>query len=314
MDKNNQDYLYLRKLGLSHEEIINRIKRYSNQGLTESDALKTLKTDEERIIEIHIEIEGLKVYFLKVLAEILEFQVIPNFRQEPIDLELYGINNQKLYEINSLPVLLAVLEEIKAENEKRIPAKYPDWNDYGYFPYHRNQAISKLLESRDWYVGRLKTYKKQGISIDFPFQSVKPTFFKIPDKIQNTNLISVMMPFREEFDPIFQEIMKVCENLSMECKRADQIFDNYIAIQDVFDLIYLARCIIVELTGKNPNVFYELGISHAFGKKVIPIIRKSGEKIPFDVQHHKAIEYEGDKMDDFREKLDKRLKIILSIA
>jgi len=49
--------------------------------------------------------------------------------------------------------------------------------------------------------------------------------------------------------------------------------------------------IVADCTGKNPNVFYELGIAHTLGKPVI-IITQSARRYPFDIKHIRYIQYE----------------------
>ena len=82
----------------------------------------------------------------------------------------------------------------------------------------------------------------------------------------------------------------MCEKLKIECKRADDIWDNSILIQDVFDLIYTSKAVITDFTDRNPNVFYETGVAHTLGKIVIPITQSVGD-IPFDLRHHRALTY-----------------------
>lgn len=48
--------------------------------------------------------------------------------------------------------------------------------------------------------------------------------------------------------------------------------------------------IVANIDGRNPNVFYELGIAHALGKEVI-LIAKSVEEVPFDIRSNKLIIY-----------------------
>ena len=52
-----------------------------------------------------------------------------------------------------------------------------------------------------------------------------------------------------------------------------------------------ARCVVADLSGKNPNVFYELGLAHAARK---PVVFTSGrlEDVPFDLRHLRVIVYE----------------------
>ena len=82
-------------------------------------------------------------------------------------------------------------------------------------------------------------------------------------------------------------------------------------MQDIFDLIFCAKIIIVDFTGRNPNVLYETGIAHTLGKTVIPITQ-SLDDIPSDLGHHRALKYlpneQGYK--DLSNELYKRIKVI----
>jgi hypothetical protein len=50
--------------------------------------------------------------------------------------------------------------------------------------------------------------------------------------------------------------------------------------------------LIAELTGKNANVFYELGLAHAMQKNVILITQRL-EDVPFDLRHYRCLVYEN---------------------
>ena len=117
-----------------------------------------------------------------------------------------------------------------------------------------------------------------------------PDVFRIPVKSVESNVLSVMMPFESKFSGTYTAIRNVCAKLGINCKRADDIWDNSILIQDVFDLIFTAKAIITDFTDRNPNVFYETGVAHTLGKLVIPITQSVGD-IPFDLRHHRALTY-----------------------
>jgi hypothetical protein len=117
-----------------------------------------------------------------------------------------------------------------------------------------------------------------------------PDVFRIPDKPVEPNRLSVMMPFDGKFSATYTAIRNVCTTLGIDCKRADDIWDNSILIQDVFDLIFTSRAVITDFTDRNPNVFYETGVAHTLGKLVIPITQSVGD-IPFDLRHHRALTY-----------------------
>ncbi len=53
-----------------------------------------------------------------------------------------------------------------------------------------------------------------------------------------------------------------------------------------------------EITADNPNVWYELGYANSMEKPVIMVCEK-GRKFPFDIQHRRIIQYEGDSISDF---------------
>lgn len=49
-----------------------------------------------------------------------------------------------------------------------------------------------------------------------------------------------------------------------------------------------ARIVVADLTGWNPNVFYELCFAHSFGKPVVILVDKA-EHLPFDTKNERAI-------------------------
>jgi hypothetical protein len=143
------------------------------------------------------------------------------------------------------------------------------------------------------------------------FITFTPEVFKIPEGTININQIAVMMPFSKDFDEVYATIKESCESVGMKCHRADEVWKNTAIIQDVFDLIFTSSIIIADLSRKNPNVFYEIGIAHTLGKFVIPIAQ-STDDIAFDVGHHRVLKYSltGNGRTELKNKLESRLKTI----
>jgi nucleoside 2-deoxyribosyltransferase len=74
--------------------------------------------------------------------------------------------------------------------------------------------------------------------------------------------------------------------------RADaDIFGTGKIIDQVWRGINSAKVLIAELTTRNPNVFYELGLAHALNKPVILISSNEGD-VPFDLQHIRVVYYD----------------------
>jgi len=61
-------------------------------------------------------------------------------------------------------------------------------------------------------------------------------------------------------------------------------------IEQIWEYLNKAEIIIADVTGRNPNVFYELGIAHTLGKTVI-IITQNEEDVPFDLRHLRYFKY-----------------------
>ena len=125
------------------------------------------------------------------------------------------------------------------------------------------------------------------------------------------NLVSVMMPFLKEFDDVHQTIQNSCENVGLNSKRVDNMWDNSVVVQDIFDLICKSSIVIADFSKKNPNVFYEVGIAHTLGKEVIPIVQNI-EDIPFDLGHHRVLKYHdnGEGRVELQKGLESRLKTL----
>ena len=117
--------------------------------------------------------------------------------------------------------------------------------------------------------------------------------FRGREFLVNEHLVFVLSPFEEPFDTIYKDhIQPTVEGISgLGCLRADDIYDNRAIIEDIWRYTNEARILVAELTGRNPNVFYETGIAHTVGKEVI-LITQSMDDVPFDLKHLRCIVYE----------------------
>lgn len=166
--------------------------------------------------------------------------------------------------------------------------------------------VKKFLDR--WYPDQNITYisaKPAERKITF-----SPSVFSIPDGDVENDLVAVMMPFAG-FDGVYQSIKNACNNSGFRCLRADDIWDNSSIIQDIFSLIYRAKIIIVDFSGKNPNVMYETGIAHTLGKVVVPLAQVVND-IPSDMVHHRALIYlkNGEGLQALETELAKKLRTI----
>jgi hypothetical protein len=102
----------------------------------------------------------------------------------------------------------------------------------------------------------------------------------------------VMMPFGEWFDRYYQEIyVPAIKDAGFEPVRADELFTTGSVVEQIWDQIEKAKLLLADLSGKNANVFYELGLAHAARKPVV-FTSSSTDDVPFDLRHLRVIIYD----------------------
>lgn len=104
----------------------------------------------------------------------------------------------------------------------------------------------------------------------------------------------IVMPFSvEALNVVYEDFVKpVLENdCGLFCERGDDVFGSNVIMDDILTSIRNSDLIVADLTGKNANVFYEVGICHALDKKVL-LLAQSMDDVPFDLRHRRVLLYE----------------------
>lgn len=123
----------------------------------------------------------------------------------------------------------------------------------------------------------------------------------------------VIMPFNPALEPVYLKIIKpILNSAGFECDRGDNKSDSVSIIDKVTKMIESSDLIVCDLTGGNPNVYYELGYAMALKKQTILLSQTipSGQ-LPFDIRHLNITMYEEDKFsllqlrEDFSEVVSK---------
>jgi hypothetical protein len=161
--------------------------------------------------------------------------------------------------------------------------------------------------------GALGLSLKKLASLDSPSAVVVEPLFGKPNELRNAIDVFVLMPFTEKLKPVWEEhTKKVVISLGLSAKRADDFFTAHAVMADVWNAISGARVIIADCTGRNPNVFYEIGVAHTTGKPVI-LTTQDPNDVPFDLRQLRYIEYEYTPpgMSDYESSLEETLKSII---
>lgn len=117
----------------------------------------------------------------------------------------------------------------------------------------------------------------------------------------------VLMPFDSAFNDIYQlGIKEAAKSLDIVAERVDDQRFKQGMLEQIYRQIEAADVIIADMTGQNPNVFYEVGYAHAKDKLCIHLTQKADD-IPFDLKHQRHLVY-GKSIADLRTKLTAELE------
>jgi hypothetical protein len=144
---------------------------------------------------------------------------------------------------------------------------------------------SSLTETKEVPVG-------SAVSATPPEKVPSPLVSKEPRVREFLDTCFVMMPFGAWFDRYYAEIyVPAIKEAGFEPVRADELFTTGSVVEQIWEQIEKAKLLLADLSGKNPNVFYELGLAHAARK---PVVFTAGqlEDVPFDLRHLRVIIYE----------------------
>lgn len=133
----------------------------------------------------------------------------------------------------------------------------------------------------------------------------------------------VLMPFGKEgteehkknkdiFENIITPAVKAA-NPDIECLRADMINKSGSIIKDIIGHLHKDEIVIADLSGRNANVFYELGVRQALSRRSI-LISRSIDDIPFDLRPYRVATYKYPVQDEdgFNKKIKEYIEDILN--
>lgn len=144
--------------------------------------------------------------------------------------------------------------------------------------------------------------------------AAKTTAAKSPPVKRTSGTCFTIMPFGGWFDDYYSSVFsEAILDAGVKPVRADDLYQPSTIVADIWRMTKDAKIILADLSGKNPNVFYELGLAHAIGKPVILVV-ESMDDVPFDLRALRVLEY--DKNDPswgnvLRDKITKAIKEIV---
>ncbi len=176
--------------------------------------------------------------------------------------------------------------------------------------YLRNVNFSNYTEGH--FAGSLHTLVNNG-----SIKSVSRGIYVIK-RGDNMKMCFVVSPvgdagskIRERADKLFKYIINpVCEECNFKAIRVDKLNDANSITQTIIEYLETADLVIADISGHNPNVFYEMGYRTRTEKPIIHLKSKN-EKIPFDINTIRTFEYDLtdlDSVDEIKKRLIKTIK------
>lgn len=151
----------------------------------------------------------------------------------------------------------------------------------------------EILESDQDGLRRSKAVELAQLALSIVQRPLKPQCF-------------IAIKFRDHpVEDVCTTIQEIAEEVGLSAKRVDELAPLGNIVTAIWESIRTSDILIADITGYTPNVFYELGVSHALGKPTIIILHspdgKTPSDIPFDISVEQIIAYSG--KESLREKL-----------
>jgi hypothetical protein len=128
---------------------------------------------------------------------------------------------------------------------------------------------------------------------------------KLVNRGRGTRRSFVVMPFRKPLDQIYQTTIRpALEQEGYQVSRGDELLWPRIITDAILTEILASNLIVADITGHNPNVFYEIGIADAIGVDLI-LLCQEGQTVPFDITQRRTLFYRPDNRKGLSEQLRK---------
>ena len=100
----------------------------------------------------------------------------------------------------------------------------------------------------------------------------------------------VMMPFNDAFSPVYEAISQSLTEVGWKVKRADDISYPRLITDLILKEILTSDLVVADLTSFNPNVIYEIGLTHSLGNDLLLLTQEKDN--PFDLKNVQTIFYD----------------------
>lgn len=163
------------------------------------------------------------------------------------------------------------------------------------------EALIELFQNIQIYVETQEAYRLRKLRPE-AFEPLEKTTlrksFRVTDSASlltsSSNLCFVIMPFRPKYELVYRQlVIPATATFGLKALRADDIYSPGIITEQIRAAIHQSRICVAEITDKNSNVLYEVGIAHTLGKPTI-LLSQEVKEIPFDLRALPLVTYRPD--------------------
>jgi hypothetical protein len=122
--------------------------------------------------------------------------------------------------------------------------------------------------------------------------STVASIYRLLDEVADRTVCFVITPFDKKFEAIYLTIKDIATGNGFYCSRYFDMPNNSILWDTNTEMMIRSELLIIDITGKNPDVFYKLGYAHSLGKNAI-ILTQDPNDVPYDLRSRKYILYEN---------------------
>jgi hypothetical protein len=120
---------------------------------------------------------------------------------------------------------------------------------------------------------------------------VRPVF-GTPKAVENDFDVFVAMPLSAALNLFYHDrIKRILQSQGLSAVRGDEFSTLNPVITDVWGAIIHCKFVVADCTGRDPNVFYEIGIAHTLGKRIL-LISQNRDDVPFNINSSPYLTYE----------------------
>lgn len=112
-----------------------------------------------------------------------------------------------------------------------------------------------------------------------------------------TGTAAFLTPFDMQGNRLFSTCQTILGKADIFLRKTDNLVEKDDILMNIVTMIVQSEFVLANIDGRNPNVYYELGIAHALGKPTILLSRSTHNlnEIGFDIRQKRIIIYENDR-------------------